>query len=111
MNDTLSQPHHGNGFWKKHTDKVGVFGSVFAVLCCLGFPALLSILKRNRTRLPDQRRRSFSAPDCFSAGDTFRTLSRRGSSRLVAGVRYRFGERRERFHFHFRGIQQNSRNG
>lgn len=31
-------------FWKKHTDKVGVTGSIFAALCCLGFPALLSIL-------------------------------------------------------------------
>jgi mercuric ion transport protein len=30
-------------FWKKHTDKVGVAGSIFAALCCLGFPALLSI--------------------------------------------------------------------
>jgi mercuric ion transport protein len=31
-------------FWKKYTDKVGVVGSIFAALCCLGFPALLSIL-------------------------------------------------------------------
>jgi mercuric ion transport protein len=31
-------------FWKKHTDKVGVVGSIFAALCCLGFSALLSIL-------------------------------------------------------------------
>src|SRR6266704_253399 len=31
-------------FWKRHTDKVGVVGSVFTALCCLGFPALLSIL-------------------------------------------------------------------
>ena len=31
-------------FWKRHTDKVGVVGSMFAALCCLGFPALLSIL-------------------------------------------------------------------
>jgi mercuric ion transport protein len=30
--------------WKKHTDKVGVVGSVFTALCCLGIPALLSIL-------------------------------------------------------------------
>jgi mercuric ion transport protein len=33
-----------DSFWKKHTDKVGVAGSLFAALCCLGFPALLSIL-------------------------------------------------------------------
>jgi len=31
-------------FWKRHTDKVGVVGSIFAALCCLGFTALLSIL-------------------------------------------------------------------
>ncbi len=31
-------------FWKKHTDKVGIAGSVFAALCCLGFPALISIV-------------------------------------------------------------------
>jgi cobalamin biosynthesis protein CobD/CbiB len=30
-------------FWRKHTDKVGAVGSIFAALCCLGFPALLSI--------------------------------------------------------------------
>src|SRR6266478_7862924 len=33
-----------DSFWKKHTDKVGVAGSIFAALCCLGFSALLSIL-------------------------------------------------------------------
>lgn len=32
------------GFLKRHLDKFGVGGSVFAALCCLGFPALLSIL-------------------------------------------------------------------
>jgi len=32
------------GFWKRHLDKVGVGGSLFAALCCLGFPALVSIL-------------------------------------------------------------------
>jgi mercuric ion transport protein len=31
-------------FWSKHTDKVGIAGSLLAALCCLGFPALLSIL-------------------------------------------------------------------
>jgi len=31
-------------FWSKHTDKVGIAGALFAALCCLGFPALLSIL-------------------------------------------------------------------
>lgn len=30
--------------WKRHLDKVGVGGSLFAALCCLGFPALVSFL-------------------------------------------------------------------
>lgn len=33
-----------DGFWKRHVDKIGVGGSLFAALCCLGFPALLAIL-------------------------------------------------------------------
>jgi mercuric ion transport protein len=28
----------------RHLDKIGVVGSLFAALCCLGFPALVSIL-------------------------------------------------------------------
>jgi mercuric ion transport protein len=32
------------GFWGKHTDKVGIAGALFATLCCLGFPALISIV-------------------------------------------------------------------
>jgi mercuric ion transport protein len=35
---------HTDGFWKRHLDKIGVGGSLFAALCCLGFPALVSIL-------------------------------------------------------------------
>ncbi len=31
-------------FWKRHLDQVGVAGSIFAALCCLGFPALLAML-------------------------------------------------------------------
>jgi mercuric ion transport protein len=31
-------------FWEKHTDKIGVLGAIFAAACCLGFPAVLSIL-------------------------------------------------------------------
>ena len=30
--------------WTHYLDKVGVGGSLFAALCCLGFPALLSLL-------------------------------------------------------------------
>lgn len=33
-----------SGFWQRYADKVGIGGSIFAALCCLGFPALLSIL-------------------------------------------------------------------
>ncbi len=33
-----------SGFWQRHADKVGIGGSIFAALCCLGFPALLSLL-------------------------------------------------------------------
>ena len=32
------------GFWKRHLDKIGVGGSLFAALCCLGYPALLAIV-------------------------------------------------------------------
>lgn len=41
MSPTDSQPR---GFWKRHLDKLGLGGTVFAALCCLGFPALLSLL-------------------------------------------------------------------
>lgn len=33
-----------SGFWHRYADKVGIGGSIFTALCCLGFPALLSIL-------------------------------------------------------------------
>ena len=33
-----------SGFWKRHLDKLGVGGTIFTALCCLGFPALLSVL-------------------------------------------------------------------
>ena len=38
----LDQSHEP--FWKRHLDKIGVGGSLFAALCCLGFPAVLAIL-------------------------------------------------------------------
>ncbi|PYL07780.1 MAG: hypothetical protein DME33_09385 [Verrucomicrobia bacterium] len=31
-------------FWGRHIDKIGIAGSLFAALCCLGFPALISII-------------------------------------------------------------------
>ena len=31
-------------FWRRYGDKVGIAASIFAALCCLGFPALLSTL-------------------------------------------------------------------
>jgi mercuric ion transport protein len=40
----MTQPTKTEGFWKRHLDKIGIGGSLFAALCCLGFPALLSIL-------------------------------------------------------------------
>jgi mercuric ion transport protein len=36
--------HPFSEFWKRNLDKIGIGGSIFAALCCLGFPALLSIL-------------------------------------------------------------------
>jgi hypothetical protein len=42
---TLEKENIGpNGFWKRHLDKIGVGSSLFAALCCLGFPALVSIV-------------------------------------------------------------------
>jgi mercuric ion transport protein len=35
---------NNDGFLKCHMDKIGVGGSLFAALCCLGFPALLAIV-------------------------------------------------------------------
>ena len=29
---------------KYHIDKIGVLGSIFSTLCCLGFPAIISLL-------------------------------------------------------------------
>ena len=31
-------------FWKRHIDKFGLVGSVFATLCCIGAPALISFI-------------------------------------------------------------------
>jgi mercuric ion transport protein len=39
-----SEVYRDGGFWQSHLDKIGVGGSVFAALCCLGFPALVPIL-------------------------------------------------------------------
>lgn len=36
--------HEEDVSWKRHLDKIGAGGSLFAALCCLGFPALVSIL-------------------------------------------------------------------
>jgi mercuric ion transport protein len=41
MSTTQNAP---GGFWKRNLDNIGVGGSIFAALCCLGFPAPLSIL-------------------------------------------------------------------
>ncbi len=39
MNETKDM-----SFWGRHIDKIGIAGSLFAALCCLGFPALISII-------------------------------------------------------------------
>ncbi len=31
-------------FWKRHIDKVGLIGSLFSALCCVGIPALVSFV-------------------------------------------------------------------
>lgn len=40
----VDQADERGGFWKRNLDKIGVGGALFAALCCLGFPTLLSIL-------------------------------------------------------------------
>jgi mercuric ion transport protein len=30
--------------WRQHADKIGISGSMVSALCCLGFPALISML-------------------------------------------------------------------
>lgn len=39
-------PHSSDqpSFWQRNLDKIGIGGTTFAALCCLGFPALLAIL-------------------------------------------------------------------
>jgi mercuric ion transport protein len=39
-----STRNRSNEFWKRNLDKIGIAGSIFAALCCLGFPALLAIV-------------------------------------------------------------------
>lgn len=31
-------------FWKRHIDKLGSIGSLFSVLCCIGAPAIISLV-------------------------------------------------------------------
>lgn len=31
-------------FWQRNLDKIGIAGAAFAALCCLGLPALVSIM-------------------------------------------------------------------
>lgn len=35
---------NNQSIWKRNLDKIGVSGSIFATLCCLGTPAVLSIV-------------------------------------------------------------------
>jgi hypothetical protein len=43
MRDGTSSGAHTDGFWKRYLDKIGVGGTLFVALCCLGFLALVSI--------------------------------------------------------------------
>ena len=43
MRDGTGNGPHTDGFWKLHLDKIGLGGKLFVALCCLGFPALVSI--------------------------------------------------------------------
>jgi mercuric ion transport protein len=36
--------HEEGGFWRRDLAKIGIAGSLFAALCCLGFSALVSIV-------------------------------------------------------------------
>jgi len=40
----MSTSSTNTSFWRRHLDQIGVGGSIFAALCCLGFPALLAIM-------------------------------------------------------------------
>lgn len=40
----MSTSSTNTSFWGRHLDTIGVGGSIFAALCCLGFPALLAIV-------------------------------------------------------------------
>ena len=45
MNELNTEKNRAaDGLWKRHLDKLGLAGTVFAALCCLGFPTLLSLL-------------------------------------------------------------------
>jgi hypothetical protein len=81
-----------NGFWKRHLDKLGVGGSLFAALCCLGFPALLSILSAiGLGFLIDDILRPLMV--VFFAGRNFGTGPWYASSRKTMGPGHRNPER------------------
>ena len=43
MRDGTSSGAHTDGFWKRHLDKIGLGGTLFVALRCLGFPAPVQI--------------------------------------------------------------------
>jgi mercuric ion transport protein len=40
----ITKASNGETFWQRHSDKIGAGGTIFAALCCLGFPPLVAFL-------------------------------------------------------------------
>jgi hypothetical protein len=55
--------------WKDHLDKIGIVGSFIAAACCLGLPAILSIVAACWPRLHGQRCNFASADGCIPSSD------------------------------------------
>src|SRR6516162_415462 len=71
MRDGTSSGAHTDGFWKRHMDKIGVDGWLFAAPCCLGFPALVSILPAVGLGFLVNHDMAAAFADCVSAGSIF----------------------------------------
>jgi hypothetical protein len=99
----------GKELLEKHTDKVGVAGTIFAALCCLGFPALLSIL--GTVGLGFLINDAILVPllALFLIVTLRRPLSWRSTSQALARVHHRHRERDRAFRFHRDRIQQTAR--
>jgi MerC mercury resistance protein len=105
MNDTSSQPRPNNGFWKRNLDKIGLGGSLFAALCCLGLPALLSILSAIGLSFLINDGVLLPLLIVFLLVTLVGLYFGVSPSRFMAGVRCRIGKRRWRSYFHLGRIQ------